>query len=471
MEFLRGALELKYMHSPSAEELELEQRLSQQDFSQQDLSHYPQGESLQDFGARFGYDDVDVDCLTQEIIDGTVDDDMFLLFRDWSCKKLENYDTAKRYIRELGLDQGYDTARIANRRVRQLVEEVEHFRPASPHGKGKSDDHERVLSLVELLRASPDELNEAAAENAENLETQERAFKESLESPQKSEKSLRAVPDSPTPMRSPRILSSLRKTTSRLRVRTKGLKQSSPYTSPMTASAQHESAIFESHITEPLVSPLHAPTASARVNSLPVLKEKPSVSASPFATYPPDTPERPAPLSIRSRTANAALPSGALRSVSTPVRSRFGPPPSLAPTSPLPALPSGVRPPRYHLFPQQTAQRQPQTRTSPARKVSHEQRRAAQLAAEEAREANHAAMSGFDAIAQGAGGYSGRVEADGEGLGAEVGLGEVGGEEEERVVDGGAGGDLGDVEEDEMDEVAEVNRALARMRASGWGRF
>ena len=47
----------------------------------------------------------DVATLAKEVYDETVAEVTFSLFTYWVCVKRENYEQARQYIRELGLDQ------------------------------------------------------------------------------------------------------------------------------------------------------------------------------------------------------------------------------------------------------------------------------------------------------------------------------------------------------------------------------
>lgn len=97
-------------------------------------------------------------------------------------------------------------------------------------------------------------------------------------------------------------------------------------------SSDEEGRMFEfqmaNPISSPFPSPLHARPASAATHSP---KKTPSLVTSSLRSrsqqYPPDTPDRPAPLNIRPRTASGSI-TGAARSVSTPSRTRL-------PSSPL----------------------------------------------------------------------------------------------------------------------------------------
>ncbi|KAF1835323.1 hypothetical protein BDW02DRAFT_578916 [Decorospora gaudefroyi] len=64
-----------------------------------------------------------------EIYNETIADVSLSLFIYWIRESVENYEIAKRYVRELGLDAGYNTSRIANQHVRKLLQETAPSRP------------------------------------------------------------------------------------------------------------------------------------------------------------------------------------------------------------------------------------------------------------------------------------------------------------------------------------------------------
>jgi hypothetical protein len=63
------------------------------------------GESFTDYGFKLNLDNNEVQRLAQEIRDETVAETLLTLFIQWVCNDSRNYDQARRYIRELGLDQ------------------------------------------------------------------------------------------------------------------------------------------------------------------------------------------------------------------------------------------------------------------------------------------------------------------------------------------------------------------------------
>ncbi|KAF2450504.1 hypothetical protein P171DRAFT_426863 [Karstenula rhodostoma CBS 690.94] len=66
---------------------------------------HSRGRSLADCGFNVDYDTKEVERLAQEIRDGTVAETLLELFVHWICKHEKNYDEARKYIRELNLDQ------------------------------------------------------------------------------------------------------------------------------------------------------------------------------------------------------------------------------------------------------------------------------------------------------------------------------------------------------------------------------
>jgi hypothetical protein len=94
------------------------------------------------------YPTQEVERVAQEIYDQTISETTFGMFRDWIGEKLEHYELAKKYIRELATDQvslkflftlidvtdaiiqGYKVERTNNPYLCELVREVNYLRPA-----------------------------------------------------------------------------------------------------------------------------------------------------------------------------------------------------------------------------------------------------------------------------------------------------------------------------------------------------
>lgn len=74
------------------------------------LLGHTRGKSLADCGFNIDYDNKEVKRLSEEIRDGTVADTLLELFVHWIFQDKKNYEEAKKYIRELGLDQASHSA-------------------------------------------------------------------------------------------------------------------------------------------------------------------------------------------------------------------------------------------------------------------------------------------------------------------------------------------------------------------------
>jgi hypothetical protein len=91
---------------------------SQTELERRAPSH-SRGESFSDYGLNLNLDTEEVQRLAQEIKDETVADMLLTLFIHWICKDKRNYDQARRYIRELNLDQVSPSIEINH--IRQLA--------------------------------------------------------------------------------------------------------------------------------------------------------------------------------------------------------------------------------------------------------------------------------------------------------------------------------------------------------------
>ncbi|KAF2751352.1 hypothetical protein M011DRAFT_523354 [Sporormia fimetaria CBS 119925] len=108
----------------------------------------------------------EVAILADEVYNDTVAEVTFSLFLFWVTSRQDNYETARGYIRELGLDQGYTTNRIANANLRKLVDECLSFRPSPPTNTttllrdpgNPGHPRDRVTSAPTLPTASAPEL-------------------------------------------------------------------------------------------------------------------------------------------------------------------------------------------------------------------------------------------------------------------------------------------------------------------------
>lgn len=87
----------------------------------------PRHESL-----RVHYTPEEVERIATDIYNECAADVLLSLFSWWIRASPENFEIAKRHIRELGLDQGYNIHRIQNAQLRKLLEDVQSVRPQEP---------------------------------------------------------------------------------------------------------------------------------------------------------------------------------------------------------------------------------------------------------------------------------------------------------------------------------------------------
>ncbi|KAF1851441.1 uncharacterized protein K460DRAFT_391713 [Cucurbitaria berberidis CBS 394.84] len=232
----------------------------------------------------------DVARLARELYNKTIADVHLSLFGYWIQESEEHYDVAKQHIRELNLDQGYNVERIENVHLRKLLKDVQHVRPKCVSGLPPVD---RVLDSRQSKRSRL--LAPVAANNALSLRgvsglvrprTNKVSFREPLHAAAVKIQTLVT-----TPWRGPAIKS--RSTSSPVTAKIEAL--------PPSFRAERERAMRE----------------AARSTSL--------SSVSPTNKgYPPDTPDRPAPLSLGSRSSreSSATPTttNLSRSFSSPAR-------------------------------------------------------------------------------------------------------------------------------------------------------
>ncbi|KAL5434089.1 hypothetical protein PMIN06_011497 [Paraphaeosphaeria minitans] len=273
--------------------------------------NHSRGKSLADCGFNVDYDTKEVEHLAQEIRDGTVAEILLQLFVQWIFQDERNYEEAKKYIRELGVDQDYPLSRITNESVRRVVEGCYELRPE--YKAPIIEERKDTMSLLEIL--------------------QESAIKSSTpKTSLRSRVSLRP---------------SLRKTSLFFPTHSPSFKEEPPL-----KGTEEKSIIFESHLKSPISSPI----TPREAGSLLKLKKTPSVTASigsrggvataPRARsqqYPPDTPDRPAPLTVTKSKTTSTLRAETARFVSTPSRTRWVvplPPDGDSPPPPVPAIPS-----------------------------------------------------------------------------------------------------------------------------------
>ncbi|KAL5378188.1 hypothetical protein DPSP01_009300 [Paraphaeosphaeria sporulosa] len=298
---------------------------------------HSRGKSLANCGFNVDYDTKEVERLAQEIRDGTVAEILLELFVQWISQDDRNYVEAKKYIRELAVDQDYPLSRIANESVRKLVEDCYELRPE--YKAPITNERENTVGLLEIL--------------------QESAIKPST--PKNKLRSRVSLP------------SSLRRPSLPLPTHSPSWKEESPI-----KEAEEESIMFTSH----LISPISSPLTPREAGSFPKLKKMLSVAASISSPsvvtaprsrsqqYPPDTPDRPAPLTVVKSKTHSTLKSGTVPSVSTPSRTRWVvplPPDGDSPPPSVPAIPSSSQftpsskpkpKPKYSLIPPRYA-RQP----------------------------------------------------------------------------------------------------------------
>lgn len=175
------------------------------------------------------------------------------------------------------------------------------------------------------------------------------------------------------------------------------LKKASGIFRPFWKENEDESIIFESHIASPISSPTAPLTpreASPMVGSFPKLRKRESHATSIGSTtftgtprsiskqYPPNTPDRPTPLTVVKSRTTTALRSGTDVAVSTPTRSRWVVPLSPddeSPPAPMPAIPSPLQSatfsrsktaPKFSLIPTQYA-REPNNKSPFVAKVDN----------------------------------------------------------------------------------------------------
>ncbi|USP79124.1 uncharacterized protein yc1106_06398 [Curvularia clavata] len=110
-------------HNKRLGTLEIEKRNDDPESSGRFRSHQ-RGKS---FHVNFTPDDVQ--RIAKEIYDQTIADVHLSLFSYWINESEEHYEEAKRHIRELRLDHGYNLARIANVHLRKLMQDVFDQRP------------------------------------------------------------------------------------------------------------------------------------------------------------------------------------------------------------------------------------------------------------------------------------------------------------------------------------------------------
>ncbi|KAF2677077.1 hypothetical protein K458DRAFT_396336 [Lentithecium fluviatile CBS 122367] len=254
------------------------------------------------------YDPKEIPELAKQIVDGTIADVHLSLFTYWINEKPEHYQEAKKYIRELGVDQAYPISRIKNEYVRKLVQETFDMRPKYEYPESSSEEEEESDSVPGL----PTEEQESPSNHAASLRFPNRF----IPTFSRAKALLRSKSDAQARRASPAMDPKLqhlrnRQTSSPMRPRSPWLKGGG---SPLSLSAKKQAA-----------GSTKSSTTSSSLSTLSSSRE-----------YPPDTPDRPAPLNIRSRGPDSGSDSGPLtaihRSFSTPVRDQTVPHFACSPT-------------------------------------------------------------------------------------------------------------------------------------------
>ncbi|KAF2798980.1 hypothetical protein K505DRAFT_357062 [Melanomma pulvis-pyrius CBS 109.77] len=211
--------------------------------------------------------------LAKEIYDEVIADVHLSLFIYWICESKDHYEQAKKHIRELALDQGYVVDRVKNQSLRRLLVETRHLRP-----KYESD------YLSDLDRVARDTPSPSSSDNREHGPKRSASLLSSSTWPK--------LPGS-------RLLS---------RVRSKGFLRDRQPSAPIHGAAplsfnSGSSSLIESNDT---------PRSATLTSSL--------SSPSSSRDFPPNTPDRPAPLNIKSHSSSATPITASMRSVSAPIR-------------------------------------------------------------------------------------------------------------------------------------------------------
>ncbi|KAF2006501.1 hypothetical protein P154DRAFT_600354 [Amniculicola lignicola CBS 123094] len=96
------------------------------------ISSRPGSTTYQQLDVRVVWSPEEVVQLARQTYDETIDEVILSLFAFWIRESEGHYEFAKRHVRELALDQGYPTSRIANTRLRYLLELTYDRRPNLP---------------------------------------------------------------------------------------------------------------------------------------------------------------------------------------------------------------------------------------------------------------------------------------------------------------------------------------------------
>ncbi|KAH7394535.1 hypothetical protein BKA66DRAFT_567470 [Pyrenochaeta sp. MPI-SDFR-AT-0127] len=241
----------------------------------------------------------DIMQMATEIYDGTIADVHLSLFGYWIRESDEHYDLARQYIRELGLDQGYNIERIKNTHLRKLLNEIHQARPKCVYGcdfpqgldqaDRTSDSRQHRLSSFLSPVIPRNSIAMSGVGGALKSSANFLSFREPLYAAAEKIQTLIKIPKRGPLLRKRSFSSAVIAKTETL---------------PPSLRAERERAMREAVRS----SSLNSATRSSR-------------------SYPPDTPDRPAPLTFKSRSSQGSsdvpATTNITRSVSSPVRNRY----------------------------------------------------------------------------------------------------------------------------------------------------
>ncbi|KAF2853471.1 hypothetical protein T440DRAFT_547638 [Plenodomus tracheiphilus IPT5] len=236
---------------------------------------------------------LDLPRLAQEIYEETIADVHLSLFGYWVREKVEHYETGKAHIRELALDQGYKVDRTHNLKLRKLLQETYSARPEVPLVGDPDDDL--------------DSEGESASGNARPRMTDAQWLKDTLQQLENGQN------------RGPPRVQSFDK------IPNQGL----PIISSRTVNGDKRCSVSSPLMARNDTLPASLKARRQRILHQAALSTMMDISESSPSLYPPNTPDRPAPLSLKSGS------SGSLSASGTPTTRRF---PSPLTTSALESL-------------------------------------------------------------------------------------------------------------------------------------
>ncbi|CAO2657852.1 Nn.00g071120.m01.CDS01 [Neocucurbitaria sp. VM-36] len=227
----------------------------------------------------------DVARMAREVYDETIAEVHLSLFGYWIQTNDEHYDIAKQHIRELGLDQGYNVERIQNLHLRKLLNDIRQIRPKCVHPA----DRDR-LKIPDCL-TSITHRSALAVTNMIRPKTNKVSFREPFHATAVKLHTLISIPKRGSAIKD-------RSTSSPITAKTEFL--------PPYFRAERERAVMK------------AARSSSQSSETPSSRK-----------YPPDTPDRPAPLSLGSRSSRRsdinATSKNLSRSISSPTRNTYLP--------------------------------------------------------------------------------------------------------------------------------------------------